>query len=594
MTPSTETRCFRRRLALQLALLTMATLCIPGASFAQESPADAPSTEEAVEPDTLPQPLLVVSVASVDRIVDDVRFVLESIERPDVWDVVTGLLASANDLEGLDSTKPLGMMLFLKPGLLPSPVPIFYVPVVDVDALIETAALGNIRVETVDSLTGHYEIRGPFGIMPARHQGNYVFIAEDELILDREFPDPVELTKAQVAQFDISAKLDLMSVPEGMKTLLLSFMKAAVQSELQQRDDEPAASYRARKAYGDSTYALLEQVAQHGETVTIGLDVSRESGSAIIDVAIAVKPDSPLDEYLRDMPGGRSRFSALLDESTPLFGALCWKLAERDKKMIAETVSLIESNFQRSFPAKVTEDVADEDEPDAPVRDDLALSDIFEPLKATVEGGELDAFVKITGKPKPGFSVIGGMRVAEGARVAAGLRNFLPRLRDVSPTIDVELNAAVHRDVSLNKFSNKAPIYGGLSMFFGSSPTFWVGAGSHTVWFAVGGEEALDTLKQAMDTVAEPPTTSEDLAAPPPLRVTINVGEWFAAIDQEVTVGNQGAADLGREAFTPENDRIAIDLRPSEDGARLRVELEMGLIRFMVLQWVQQYDRSQL
>ena len=107
---------------------------ISATGFAQEEAAES-------EPLLSGPPVAVVNVAGVDRLLDDTDYLFGSIGRSDMKEVINGLLGNLGDLRGLDRTKPFGAMIYLKPGVVPQPGVIAYVPVTDIAALSRTVEM---------------------------------------------------------------------------------------------------------------------------------------------------------------------------------------------------------------------------------------------------------------------------------------------------------------------------------------------------------------------------------------------------------------------------------------------------------------------
>ncbi len=115
-----------RLLPILLRTLTL-LLALAGTAYAQEPAGDAAEDAPFAGP-----PVAVANVASVERVLEDIDYLFGSVERKDMSDVVSGLLGNLGDLKGLDRGKPFGVMVFLKPGIVPQPLPIGYFPVTDV------------------------------------------------------------------------------------------------------------------------------------------------------------------------------------------------------------------------------------------------------------------------------------------------------------------------------------------------------------------------------------------------------------------------------------------------------------------------------
>ena len=100
-------------------------------------------------------------------------------------------------------------------------------------------------------------------------------------------------------------------------------------------------------------------------------------------------------------------------------------------------------------------------------------------------------------------------------------------------------------------------------------------------------------LKKAMDEAAEPPEgAAENQDSNAPLQIVANLARW---VNLEGPDGDRPRPDreLARQAFTEGADRLRIDIRPTESGARLRVEADEGLMRLIGLGMARRFDRRQ-
>jgi hypothetical protein len=203
-------------------------------------------------------PFLVVCAASFDRLMDDADYMFEVAGRPEISEVIGGALAGARNLKGLNRDSSAGMLLFLD-GLTPEPIG--YVPVKDIEEMMKTISIGPITTNKKED--GLYEIRGPNQSLFAKVVGDYAFVGRSEAALDKDLTNPAQYTKRLSATYDFAINLNLRAIPKASRDLLLDFLRASTETQLQQRDDEPDAAFRVRKAGGmanlDSISMLLTQ-----------------------------------------------------------------------------------------------------------------------------------------------------------------------------------------------------------------------------------------------------------------------------------------------------------------------------------------------
>ena len=274
---------------------------------------------------------------------------------------------------------------------VPRPVPIGYVPVENIDDLLKTIALGPVRMKKVDGKDDRYELIGPNRSIQVRLLDGYAFIGTDTDLLDGELPDPLKQTKTLAGRYDIAVAINLKSVPEGMKTVFLDFLRASAEAELQQRDDEPVGQYRLRRANGLSTLELVDLLLTQGENLTLGWNASAKDKTALVELSINATKDSKFAKYLKEIGSKRSAFASLLDRKIPLTASLSWMMDAREKKVLKELLQVAELGLSKGLNSGNAEN------PDA-AKDERAAR-VFKPLLATAEGGHVDVFVQFVRQP---------------------------------------------------------------------------------------------------------------------------------------------------------------------------------------------------
>lgn len=63
------------------------------------------------------EPVAVAYLSSVDGVLDDIDYVVTAGDQPQLSQVVKGVIANLNNLEGIDRTQPIGLYAFLPSDL---------------------------------------------------------------------------------------------------------------------------------------------------------------------------------------------------------------------------------------------------------------------------------------------------------------------------------------------------------------------------------------------------------------------------------------------------------------------------------------------
>ncbi|MBA3312669.1 MAG: hypothetical protein H0T47_05160 [Planctomycetaceae bacterium] len=563
-----------------------------GAAVAQE-----PAGETAEEAPLSSAPVAVVNVASVERVLEDVTYLFGSVDRKDMSDVVTGLLGNLGDLKGLERGKPFGVMLFLKPGIVPQPLPIGYLPVTDIGSLTRTVELGPVTTKKIAE--DRYEIIGQRRTLYARLIGEYAYVSAEDEALDRDFPNPLESFAALTTRYDVAVDVRPENVPPGMRELFLGIVRTQTQAQLQQRDKEPDAAYAFRKSQGMNNLRLVEAFLKETRSLTLGLDTSSQNRKAVLELVVEAVPDTPFLESLQGLADEPSRFAPLLDDEVPLSFSMNSKLDDYSKKAQTELLNAGELQLAKilttleredSLGASTAEDGSAplDEEPD-PVATALAER-IFAPLKKVVEGGNIDAFAQFRGDPEKKFVVIGGLEVPGAAGMETAVRELIDRVRSAKPEIeaavDVQYGVAEVGGVSLHRIAPRE-IREERNRLFGDQLAFYVGFDSNAIWLAVGGPPAVPALDEAV-TRSKDAGLAERNRPPAPFQLVVTANRWVG-MDP-----NGKNTEMAREAFSEGEDTLRIDFRPTDKGGRLRIEAEDGFIRLLGLGVSRRYDESQL
>lgn len=559
------------RLALGLALGTACLLTYSPTSASAQSAADDIATD-----DYGPlRPLVVFSVSGVEDSLDDIRAMFATAGREDMSDLLEGFLAAnLRDLKGFDREKPIGFMLFLDAAQLPPrPVPVGCVPVDDIDELIKLVELGPITPKKREGTENRYELVGNRRTLHALIQDGYALVTRSETLLDDGVMSPVDAFAPVSGRYDVGLSVMLTSIPPVLRDVFLATMRSNAEAELQQRDDESEAAYSIRRANGMSALEFFDLLIRGGDSITLGLQADREQNSATLELMVQALPDSDLSTYLKEFSGQQSEFAPLETPDAPLSLNVSWKLDAREKKALRESLEGLELAAQERFVAVGKE----------------TIKDLFSPLIATVEAGHLNACIQFASPDGEEFALTGAVKIVGGETFARGLDGLLHEAESLENVDSVTLNAANHRNVALHRLRATNASEEDLRMY-GGHPDLYIGASSRTLWFGLGGADALPTLTASIDRLADA-TPEERARSTAPVQIVFRMAPWLRLPpkDDEDLVRR----DLATMAMEEGADAVRIDVRPNEHGVRVRAQFDSGFVQLLALLIAHQYDMSQ-
>lgn len=563
-------------LAVVTALVT--SLSLPGTVLAQKKPGTAAKNQDV--PDS--GPLVVVSIASVERLLKQADVAFESAGRVELSETIGTALERVNDLKGLDRNQPLGLLVYLQ-GITPQVVA--FAPVDNLDNLLKTIEIGPVTTKKIAE--DRIEIAGPRQTLLGKIQRGYVFLSNSDEALDHEFGDPAKFTGKLSAVYDIAASINLKSLPPLTRDLFLGFIRTQTEINLQRRDNEPEGAYRIRKADGMRNLEFIELLLSQGEELTVGWSVSQTERSAALEAIATATPDSELASNFNQLNSVKSQFSNLIKDTSkfPLVASLSWKIDKSGQKFMKELFAGVEMELGKQLAKSASSTGAT-----APATVDstteAALHDLLDVLRDTAQAGHFDFAAQFVGEPGNPFVLLGGLKVTNGDKLSSALTDIVTRLKGNADLAEVQTNAAEHKGVKLHRIQPKG-MGEAEERLYGAKPSFYFGAGGKSFWFAMGGDNAIVELRKAIDIVDKPVA---DTAASVPFQFVMNFSKWMDIFGGGAS--SEGFASRARSAFNKGGDTLRIDVKPLDNGLRMRVQLDEAFLRLLGQEIGRNIDRG--
>lgn len=592
------------RMGRQLLLLVL--ICFYSSTLSAQEPGPAkpeaekkdeqPEKKAAGVESILPKPLIVINVASVERILSDIDFIFELAERPEIAEIASASLANVNDLEGIDKNKNLGVELYLKTGLIPQPVPTMYLPVTKVRTFLDTLEkLIPGDEETIKKDTDRddlYVINGRRGESIIRFQDDYAHMlfqgVENETSLDmissRDFGDPSEKLQNLSTAYDLSIKFDLNAIPELMRTTFLGFFRTAIETQLQQRDGESKAAYELRRMAGKQNLESIEYFLSEGQELVFGGRIEKEEKRGVVDMLIKARPNSDLARAVKNIPGKASYFSVITSrENLPLAVSASMNLDPRDRK--------IYQKYLNYFEKQLSEKLLTEEER---LQNTSSIQQFFSPVKTMVDKGHIDVFTQLVSTPTKKFALIGGIKVAPSSNLPASLLDIINRIDQLPDNkTHIYTNAETVQGIALHQMQPESKTADDKQQrFLGGVPSLYVGADNEVIWFAMGTEIAVAALNEAIETIntATPEARKEQRTAP--VQMEFHIRPWLNLFS-EAEIQDSGVMKILDGAFQKENDLVLVTTQPTETGVRTRLQFDEGYLKLLGIAISKQFDRNQ-
>lgn len=519
-------------------------------------------------------PILLVTAASAERLLGDMDFIFETAERKEYSPIARGFIALMGDLRGIDRTKPFGLMLLVDPGIAPDPVFIGFVPVTDIAELTKTLQLHRIILEQKQGKENRYVLSAPDRKYQVVEQQGYLFLARNEKSLDRQFPDPVALTKPLCDKYDIGAVTLIRNAPHDMKEMLIDLFRAGTEWAHDKRRYESKDQHKIRTLQNQLLLSLAESLLRDGDTLTLGWNLSRKKKQASLEIDLETRPGSDLARRLKQLGQLQGRFENSTKETPALSASSTLQLTNTENDLLEESLN---QNIQALF-----------DKETLPQSYRTELETLFQSLHPTIQKGRLDSALRLEGEKFGQYRLTGGITLARDTEVRNALIRFFEKLKTDGYAARLELNAVKHQNVSLHRIAWEAERTI-LRSLFGSRVAIYFGTGSDAFWMTMTAEEnALPAIKQLID-AGKPSTQTAKQGGSKLVSLTTSISRWLPLISGDDSNQLWKAANA---AFSQGGDSFTLNLRGTDRNVALRLRFEEGFIRFAGRWMVQQFEAA--
>lgn len=539
-------------------------------------PPSAANAESSEEASPLGEPIAILNVAGVGRVLDDIRWTFAAAAREDLNDAVSTVLSAVGDLKGLDRERPLGVMAFMAPGGNGQPLVVGYVPVTDLDQLMSSLTIGPIRPEPVPGKAGVWRIANPDGNQGAVFVGarnGYAYVVRDPAHLEIVYPNPARFAKPLTERYDVAASLNLDGIPPGLRFLAAAGLRAVANNASPKKADESDEQYALRREALDEIVTVANRFLNEGRDVTWGLDYSRDRGEVLVEVAANAKNGTRLAAELESLTGAPSRFAAARTEHAPL--AMSFSFSPSDPFRL----------FGRRAFEQARRTAGDADDP--------VLDYVFDAATAMIEAESTEFGMWATGGPPHGLTVFSGLRMQNAGEVFEPFLDFLGKSIEGRDDVTLRRNAFEHRGFVFHEMTGEGADEG-LRRLVGGKPFGYFGTKDDVLLYAVGGKSTPEALKKAVDAIeGGDDNSTNDETSESTSRPMFSLEARAATL---MLLGEERDPEfeaIAQRAFLRGGDELKLVIGPKTDGFAARFTAAEGWVRLLGLGIAKAYDENQ-
>lgn len=502
------------------------------------------------------EPVAVAYLSSLDGVINDVEYIVTAGGKPELATMIRGFVTNLNNLDGIDRTKPIGVYAFVPVDLTSGnkdPDIVAFIPITNVEALQKTAHLSNVLSLEGTDKTDRYDFKTPEKTFAVQVKNGHAFVTEKSELLDTPLPMPEPLTSSLAGKYDVVIQLRREGVPKFLWDLVMFGAVGELDKEIQKlkgdTSSEKQAQLKGVQMARSVTIATLTEV----KSAWVGLNISQESKTAQIDVKLQFADSGKVGKSLMK----------LVEEPSPLASSA------------ADAAGSV--HLRAHIPADLTKLAAEgiriareKKDPleDIPEPHRSSVANVLESFTHTVEAGQADVLLQFTGEPQTGMTVVAGIHVAEGQKLADSLVKLLPEAAGSDKVEAVTQDAGTARGVKFSRIDGKASGEKE-ERFYGGKPSLYIGIQPDTVWLLVGDGDALSDF-ESLKTAGSARTSDGNLA-----EAKLHLSDWLGLLGQAQDQKTKDFTEAARAAVKdPDHDSISLTVRPESDGLKVSLTLE--------------------
>jgi hypothetical protein len=512
--------------------------------------------------------IVVVTAKSVTELLDDVRALAEAVvvspEQARMVAETFDRLKAPGALKGLDRTRPLGAYADLPQQKGQAFTAVAFIPITSADDFFATLKENGFTVQENPGAEGFsHKVVLPAG----NQQAFFVLTTPDHAFFSITPTGADQLRNLKPAEFlptrsgagDLAVNIRIDRIPGAIKDIFLTQFAANLKGQRERQPGEDENRFQGRLAGMDFLQNLLVSAIRDGRELFLDARVAPKPGQLTLELGFDALPASPSAVSLKSFGTRQGRFRSLaagsalnLGCSLPIpgpFRELMRQLIERARKEHEAKAKDDEEKQQNEQFSKI--------------------------LLSILADEELDGRLIIDGPysskdADPTYAMLFALKIKDGRQIERTLTDIIKSHPDEKVEASLGFakardGTAIHRFRLLQKGDFPAQL---------GAPVYFAAFRDNAVYVG-GGENGLSVLNKALD-AADPATDKSST----PLELDVAVAR-LAEFESGAKRGvNQRAA---RAAFAGQNatrDHLKLGLRAEKEGLRLRLAVDLPVLRF--------------
>ena len=504
-----------------------------------------------------PEPLIVMSVASTDRMLGDIGDLMEATGAGDIGRLL--VLMTAPYTAALERDQPVGMYATLRE--VDQMEAVGFLPVRDLQMLLRTLQdqLGTPR----DAGDGVQELAvdQPQTVF-VREQDGWAFFADRKALLMDLPAEPAALLGDLPERYTMAVRLHVPAIPAEIRQMAIQQIQQGFEEAMQDQLTDDLQVEFGRLAY-QSQIDTIATLMDDAESLTVGWRIASEDRCLQIEVALQALEGSTVAHELSRIAGGTpTDFAGLLHPDAAAAILMTAPALDADVQQSLAIGALVRNQVLQGI----------QDDPNLSEPDRAEATQIMHALtelgEQTIRAAKNDTGACLILKPDS-IAVVAGGYISDGEKLAGIVQRLHALAQRLEPrTPDVHFNAEVYQGVTMH--TTAIPLRDAdaqARQLLGDPLDVVIGTGARSVYLAFG-QDAAGVLKAVVDA-----STEQNV---PPVQAFLaleSILEFAASVDDNPILRDVLDAVKQSEG----GDRIRVAVVPVERGVAFQLSVDQAV-----------------
>jgi hypothetical protein len=502
------------------------------------------------------EPVLVVSIASLNKLMQDVNYITSVVGQPQAGGMFT--MMAGGFTQGLDMARPIGILVPIVDG---APEPIGLLPTPDVKAMLKRLEAQTGPVDELDD--GTLVLAAGPSLVYIRQVDTWAVIARQKELLDLAPADPMSLMEDLGDNYTLSARLNVQLIPEETREGLIAQMRQGFEQAMAQQGDDA----EGIQAASEDSIKQIEQLIREAEELMLGWNINPEEKVVTFEAEFIAAEGTEMAEMYAGQAPIPSKFSSVIDDENAMYyhaaASIGPKLVERTEESVKNA---------RTMLTKAIEDSDDLDD-EAKTQVSELMNSIVDLMGQTVAEGKFDLGVQAVADDGQ-LDITAGMFVSDGEAAAKIVKDLAEKLKSEPNAPTFEFDQETYKGVTLHSMMIAIPAdKEELRETLGEEAVVKIGTAENAVYIAAG-TDSEQSIKDFIDS-----SDDEDDPTDRPIgQMQIRLLP-FLRFAQSVDANDVVASMIDTLSQDDETDYVLVEANMIENGQSSYVEIGEGILK---------------